>query len=161
MAKHHVKQPRGAYDFIDQPVASFFKSNRRVFDKAILVKKRTKQSIKMVAWATAVSSQKLLKISVMVRPINNIRNSKYELIKPMCAIVEYDNDRSDVVTATCYDAEGLFGYGVTELDAVDELCKSIVEVYEDLQITPEEGMGPAAKTLKGYLTEVIRKRNAA
>ena len=161
MPKQHSRQSRALYDWIDQPVVNYLRSHRTSYDKAFVVKKRTKQTTKVIAWATGASSQKNIKFTVSVVPINNIRNPKYELIKPMCAIIEYDNDSPDVVTATCYDADGLFGSGVSELEATEDLCRLIIEVFEDLVDSSGENLGPTAKILKEYLTQVIKKRNAA
>lgn len=158
-SKHYKK--RIPSDWTHQPIATWLKSDRRELNHLYIARLKPKRRAQAVAWATDMLSQKSLKLSLKVVPIDNLRNSRYELIRPLWITLEYENDKSDVVTATCYDAAGVFGYGNSDLEAMEDLCKSILEIYDDLFDTNNESLGPAAKQLKDFLIRVIRKVDAA
>lgn len=161
MARHSKKEQKPRYHWDKQLVNTWLKSDRRELNNVLTVRPRSSQPAKSIAWGTGISSQKSFKLSFKVMPIDDIRNPNYVLERQLYVVLEYENDKSDAVTATCYDAGGIFGYGVVEVEAIENLCQSIVEIYEDLLQTNDDQLGPPAKQLKNYLTTVIKKKNAA
>jgi hypothetical protein len=55
----------------------------------------------------------------------------------------------------------MFGHGETEVEAIEDLCKALIQCYEDLTETENVPLGPSAKQLKEYLVNIIEKKNAA
>ena len=97
-------------------------------------------------------------VAYKVIPFQNLDSAQYVLNKPIFILLEGSND---AMTATCYDAGGLFGYGDTEQEAIKDLCDVLIQCFEDLISEDEENLGAEARRLKDYLTKVIDKKNAA
>ena len=93
-----------------------------------------------------------------VIPFQNLNSARYILNKPIFVLLE---GSSDVITATCYDACGLFGYGDTEQEAIKDLCDVLIQCFEDLVSEDERNLGTETRRIRDYLTKIIDKKNAA
>ncbi len=93
-----------------------------------------------------------------VIPFQNLSSPKHVLNEPIFILLEGDGN---VVTATCYDACGLFGFGDTEQEAIADLCNVLMHCYEDLVAEEDNNLGPEPRRIKSYLTKIMSKKNAA
>ncbi|MDI6787948.1 MAG: hypothetical protein QME51_06215 [Planctomycetota bacterium] len=84
--------------------------------------------------------------------ILDLRSDKYQFIKPLpVTISEEDN----LYVVTSYDLN-LFGYGETEDEAIQDLCETIVEYYEDIE-NNKENLGKIPIRDKHFLEQIIQK----
>ena len=84
--------------------------------------------------------------------IDSLNNEVYKLKKPIPITIEYDNKN---YTARNYDL-GLYGYGDTEIEAVDYLKELIVETYEELK--DESNLSSTLKLMMIYCKEIIEEK---
>jgi len=66
--------------------------------------------------------------------------------------IEYDGK---TYIANSYDL-GLYGYDDMELEAIEDLKKSIIECYEDLKTETE--LSPILKRMMVYYKEIIEEK---
>ncbi|MGQ9625639.1 MAG: hypothetical protein ACUVV0_01875 [Anaerolineae bacterium] len=59
----------------------------------------------------------------------DLRNDKLKLVEPVAVLLEYDEKQ---VIAVAYDLD-VFGYGETEMEALDDLRRTIVDLYLTLK----------------------------
>ncbi|MDI6795054.1 MAG: hypothetical protein QME81_19670 [bacterium] len=86
--------------------------------------------------------------------LENLRDSRYEVMRAIPVVLEEDEGQ---YVATWYDAD-LFGYGDREQEALDDLCESIVSLWEVLK--RESAGRKLGKTLTrqwAFLQKVIRE----
>jgi len=83
--------------------------------------------------------------------IDTLNSEVYKLKKPIPVYIEYDGK---TYTANNYDL-GLYGYDDIELEAIEDLKKSIIECYEDLKSETE--LGPVPKRMMVYYKEIIEE----
>ncbi len=95
-----------------------------------------------------------------VIPFQHLNSVRYVLNEPIFITLE-ESRSNDVITATCYDACGLFGYGDTEQEAIKDLCDVLIQCFEDLVSEDERNLGAEARGIRDYLTKIIDKKNAA
>jgi len=84
--------------------------------------------------------------------IDTLHDERYILKKAIPVGIEH---AEQVYIATNYDL-GLYGYGDTEGEAVDDLRKSIIECYEDLKEEKELALIPSK--MMAYYKEIIEER---
>ncbi|MEK6733563.1 MAG: hypothetical protein AABY27_00445 [Pseudomonadota bacterium] len=86
--------------------------------------------------------------------ILNLRSDKYQLATSLpVTISEEDN----LYVITSHDLN-LFGYGETEDEAIQDLCETIVEYYEDIE-NNKENLGKIPTRDKHFLERIIQKCN--
>ncbi len=87
-------------------------------------------------------------------PLENLRDPRYEVMRPIPVVLEVDEGQ---YIATWYDAD-LFGYGDIEQEALDDLCESIVSLWEVLKReSAAQGLGDALAKQWAFLQKVIRE----
>ena len=84
--------------------------------------------------------------------IDSLNSEVYKLKKPIPVCIEYDGK---TYIANNYDL-GLYGYDDMELEAIEDLKKSIIECYEDLKTETE--FGPILKRMMVYYKEIIEEK---
>jgi len=84
--------------------------------------------------------------------IDTLHHEHYRLTRSIPATIEF-TDQTYIVSN--YDL-GLYGYGDTENEALDDLRKSILECYEDLK--QENELGPIPLKMMSYYKEIIEER---
>ena len=84
--------------------------------------------------------------------IDSLNSETYKLKKPIPVTIEYDNKN---YIARNYDL-GLYGYGDTEIEALDYLKELIVETYEELK--DENNLSSTLKLMMIYCKEIIEKK---
>ena len=88
-------------------------------------------------------------------PLENLRDARYEVMHSIPVVLEEDEEQ---YVATWYDAD-LFGYGDSEQEALDDLCESIVSLWEVLKReSAARGLGDALVKQWAFLQKVIRER---
>ncbi len=80
--------------------------------------------------------------------LRNLRNSKLQLSDELVIYIEYEGD---LVTAISYDL-GQYGQGVSEEDAIQDLCEVISEYY--FLLTSEKKK--LSRNLQGHLSYLRR-----
>jgi len=88
-----------------------------------------------------------------VIPLNTLKHSHYTLKKPIYITFETEKD---TVIASLDDIEA-FAYADTEFEAINLLCKEVINIYEDLK-DDKENLGILPKKWLAYLEEVIESR---
>ncbi|MDK1031954.1 MAG: hypothetical protein QGD94_08115, partial [Planctomycetia bacterium] len=83
--------------------------------------------------------------------IRDIRDPRLALKEPLCVSLEEDEEG---VTAYSYDLN-THGYGVTEDEAVQDLCESIVELFDALSEDKHRLAGPAQRQFQ-YLERILQ-----
>lgn len=83
--------------------------------------------------------------------IDSLNSEVYKLKKPIPVYIEYDGE---TYIANNYDL-GLYGYDDMELEAIEDLKKSIIECYEDLKNETE--LGPVPERMMVYYKEIIKE----
>ena len=61
--------------------------------------------------------------------LSDLKDDHLFLLKPIPIFLEYDKEK---VIANYYDTES-FGYGDTEYEAINDLCRDLAETYLDLK----------------------------
>lgn len=84
--------------------------------------------------------------------IDSLNSEIYKLKKPIPVCIEYDGK---TYIANNYDLD-LYGYADMELEAIEDLKKSIIECYEDLKT--ETGLSPILKRMMVYYKEIIEEK---
>lgn len=84
--------------------------------------------------------------------IDTLHSEDYVLRKPIPVSIEHEEQ---VYIASNYDL-GLYGYGDTENEAIDDLRESIIGCYEDLK--QEKELGPIPLRMMGYYKEIVDQR---
>lgn len=84
--------------------------------------------------------------------IDSLNSEVYKLKKPISVTIEYDNKN---YIARNYDL-GLYGYGDTEIEALDYLKELIVETYEELK--DENNLSSTLKLMMISCKEIIEKK---
>ena len=84
--------------------------------------------------------------------IESLNSKIYKLKKPIPVCIEYDGK---TYIANNYDL-GLYGYDDMELEAIEDLKKSIIECYEDLKTETE--LSPILKRMMVYYKEIIEEK---
>jgi len=86
--------------------------------------------------------------------LENLRDARYEVMRSIPVVLEEDEGQ---YVATWYDAD-LFGYGDSEQEALDDLCESIVSLWEVLKReSAAQGLGEALAKQWFFLQKVIRE----
>lgn len=62
-------------------------------------------------------------------PLNTLQHPQYALKRPVYITIEIEND---TVIASLDDIEA-FAYADTEYEAINSLCKEIIDIFEDLK----------------------------
>lgn len=91
--------------------------------------------------------------SYKVLPLNTLKDPHYNLKKAVYITIEMEEDK---VIASLDDIEA-FAYADTEYEAVNLLCKEIVNIYEDLKID-KENLGVLPRQWLDYLEEIISNK---
>jgi hypothetical protein len=86
-------------------------------------------------------------------PINSLKHPKYHLKTPIHVTLEFEEDK---VIASFDDIEA-FSYADTVSEAIDLLCREIVQVFEDL-LEDKENLGTLPRKWLEYLEEIIECR---
>ena len=97
-----------------------------------------------------ISNQKLLECKNIF--IDSLNNEVYKFKKPIPVTIEYDNKN---YIARNYDL-GLYGYGDTEIEAVDYLKELIVDTYKELK--DEKNLSLTLQLMMIYCKEIIEKK---
>jgi hypothetical protein len=84
--------------------------------------------------------------------ISDLKSDELQLIHPIPIFLEYD---SDTVIANYYDTES-FGYGDTDYEAINDLCRELVETYWDLK-TSQGSLGFLPQKWWKHLQTIIRE----
>ena len=84
--------------------------------------------------------------------IESLNSEVYKLKKPIPVCIEYDGK---TYIANNYDL-GLYGYDDMEMEAIEDLKKSIIECYEDLKTETE--LSPILKRMMVYYKEIIEEK---
>lgn len=87
-------------------------------------------------------------------PLENLRDPLYEVIHTIPVVLEEDEGQ---YLATWYDAD-IFGYGASEQEALDDLCESIVSLWEVLKReSSAQGLGDTLTKQWAFLQKMIRE----
>jgi len=86
--------------------------------------------------------------------LSDLKNDLLVLVRPIPIYLEYDKDK---VIANYYDTES-FGYGDTEYEAINDLCRELAETYNDL-LADSDRLGPLPQKWWRHLQAIIRKDN--
>ena len=84
--------------------------------------------------------------------IGDIRNSRYALRNPLYVTLEEDEEGA---MAYSYDLN-TYGYGITTDAAIQDLCESVVELYEALSEDKDKLAGPALQQFQ-YLSRILSR----
>jgi len=87
--------------------------------------------------------------------INSLHNPLLKLEEPLVAHLEYDDEG---VIAFCYDLD-IFGHGDTEGEALEDLRKTISDLFFELE-SNKDNMGPFPEKIWGYLSGIVEKKEA-
>lgn len=101
-------------------------------------------------------SSKLLKTvgsHYKIVPLNTLKHTHYSLLRPIFITLEIEKD---TVIAGLDDIEA-FAYADTEFEAINGLCKEIVNIYEDLK-EDRENLGVLPEKWLGYLEDIIKNK---
>jgi len=91
-------------------------------------------------------------VSLKKVAIKNLRNPRYELTEELLVHLEEENDS---ITAISYDI-GQYGQGVSEEEAIQDLCEIIVEYYKLLS-SEKKKLSKQLKTHLNYLKKIIKE----
>ena len=86
-------------------------------------------------------------------PLNSLKHPKHHLKTPIHVTLEFEEDK---VIASFDDIEA-FSYADTVSEAIDLLCREIVQVFEDL-LEDKENLGTLPRKWLEYLEEIIECR---
>lgn len=86
--------------------------------------------------------------------IRDLGEKEYHLKEPLLVTVEeYSYDEVFIVS---YPEIEAFGEGVTEAEAIANLKKSILDLFDELSQTPEDELGVLPKTWLNILNSLIK-----
>jgi hypothetical protein len=86
--------------------------------------------------------------------LENLRNPQYEVTRAIPVVLEEDEGQ---YVATWYDAD-LFGYGDSEQEALEDLCETIVSLWEVFKReAAAQGLGDSLAKQWAFLQKVIRE----
>lgn len=88
-----------------------------------------------------------------VLPLNTLKDPHYNLKKAVYITIEMEGDK---VIASLDDIEA-FAYADTGYEAVNLLCKEIINIYEDLKVD-KKNLGILPRQWLDYLEEMISSR---
>jgi len=130
-------------------------SQNRIQDKTIYdaedkIDETTETKKDSVMYNFTVINQKSLEYKNIF--IDSLNSETYKLKKLISVTIEYDNKN---YIARNYDL-GLYGYGDTEIEALDYLKELIVETYEELK--DENNLSSTLKLMMIYCKEIIEKK---
>jgi len=120
------------------------------YDKEPIIDETTETKKENVMYNITVINQKSLECKNIF--IDSLNSKVYKLKKPIPVCIEYDGE---TYIANNYDL-GLYGYDDMELEAIEDLKKSIIECYEDLKTETE--LGPILKRMMVYYKEIIEEK---
>lgn len=86
-------------------------------------------------------------------PLNTLKNTHYSLARPIYITIEIEKD---TVLAGLDDIEA-FAYADTEFEAINGLCREIVNIYEDMK-ADRKNLGVLPKKWLEYLEDVIKTK---
>jgi len=124
--------------------------DRTIYDTEDIIDKTTETKKESVMYNFTVINQKSLECKNIF--IDSLNSEVYKLKKPIPVCIEYDGE---TYIANNYDL-GLYGYDDMELEAIEDLKKSIIECYEDLKNETE--LGPVPKRMMVYYKEIIEEK---
>jgi len=124
--------------------------DKTIYDTEDIIDKTTKTKKDSVMYNFTVINQKSLECKNIF--IDSLNSEVYKLKKPIPVCIEYDGK---TYIANNYDL-GLYGYDAMELEAIEDLKKSIIECYEDLKTETE--LGPVPKRMMVYYKEIIEEK---
>jgi len=87
--------------------------------------------------------------------IYSLHNPLLKLKEPLVAHFEYDEDG---VIVFCYDLD-IFGHGDTEGEALEDLRKTISDLFFELE-NNKGNIGPFPEKIWGYLSGIVEKKEA-
>jgi len=82
----------------------------------------------------------------------SLHNPLLKLKEPLAVYLETD---SEGVIAYCYDVD-VFGQGDTEGEALEDLRKTISDLYSELEINKDK-LGPFPEKIWDYLSSIVEK----
>lgn len=82
--------------------------------------------------------------------LSDLKDDHLDLLRPIPIYLEYDKEK---VIANYYDTES-FGYGDTEYEAINDLCRELVETYNDL-LADASNLGPLPQKWWKHLQKII------
>lgn len=85
--------------------------------------------------------------------IYTLHSPSLKLKEPLAVHLEYDKEE---VIALCYDID-LFGYGETEVEALEDLRSTIEDLYYELKEN-ESNLGILPQRIWGYLSSIIEEK---
>jgi hypothetical protein len=124
--------------------------DKTIYDTEDIIDKTTETKKESVMYNFTVINQKSLECKNIF--IDSLNSEVYKLKKPIPVCIEYDGE---TYIANNYDL-GLYGYDDMELEAIEDLKKSIIECYEDLKNETE--LGPVPKRMMVYYKEIIEEK---
>jgi hypothetical protein len=95
----------------------------------------------------------LEKKSILIYSIYSLHSSSLKLKEPLACYLEYDKEE---VVAFCYDLE-IFGYGETETEALEDLRKTVLDLYYELKEN-KDNLGTLPKRIWNYLSSIIEEK---
>ncbi len=81
-----------------------------------------------------------------------MHNPLLKLKEPLAVYLESD---SEGVIAYCYDVD-VFGNGETESEALEDLRKTISDLYSELE-SNKDNLGPVPEKIWDYLLSIVEK----
>ena len=141
---------------VDEFIATnkYLNSNRiqdkTIYDAEDKIDETTETKKDSVMYNFTVINQKSLEYKNIF--IDSLNSETYKLKKLISVTIEYDNKN---YIARNYDL-GLYGYGDTEIEALDYLKELIVETYEELK--DENNLSSTLKLMMIYCKEIIEKK---
>lgn len=124
--------------------------DKTFYDMEDIIDKTTETKKDSVMYNFTVINQKSLECKNIF--IDSLNSEVYKLKKPIPVCIEYDGK---TYIANNYDL-GLYGYDDMELEAIEDLKKSIIECYEDLKTETE--LSPILKRMMVYYKEIIEEK---
>jgi hypothetical protein len=109
--------------------------------------KETTRHLEILDTSASRVSPKIYSKNIFIETLNS---DYFTLTRSIPVNIEYDGE---VYIANNYDLE-LYGYAETEVEAINDLRKSILEFYEDLK--DENDLGIFLKRKIKYCKEIIR-----
>ncbi len=85
----------------------------------------------------------------------SLHNPLLKLNEPLIAHLDYDEEG---VIAFCYDLD-IFGHGDTEGEALEDIRKTISDLYFELE-SNKDNLGPLPKKIWEYLSYIVEKKEA-
>jgi len=80
----------------------------------------------------------------------SLRHSRLSLKQPLAVSLEYEEDQ---VIAYAHDLD-VFGYGENESEALDDLRRTVVDLYLELQEHSHD-LADAARAIWRYLSQIV------